>query len=431
MHRVGKNFHPMDKDGAYNYIRSKFVVLKETRNLIKKHGLRIKYGFLSESEKSAVKRVVDGFLRQRNLTLKDLQKHLVEETDFPFHDLLYECTQACEFRTYKSIHTHIAYHYNPFIHTSWNAEEEIQLLDLVSQKGFKWKEISYHLSKYKDLCRTRYLSLKGEAAGKIGRRRIEQLLATGLPCTDEEWDVLCKELRLSRSYIMKKIEKYLNGKELCSPEPKTMEIHLCLLILKNNHYCRCDISVGTILEYLGLEPSLLSLVSRIDGSSTPFVSVRGKKRGIDGRPRSIKAEDEGDKPDTALERTQDATENLLQTRFLNKFLDFFRMGEDFDLSIRISRDDIFWFNITREMVLERPAVYTKYNQLKQQYGWTTFKDIYDTVIKISYDHVIMMIKQDLVQKSLTPLRSGAGHSAHLSSVPGEQIQSMSHGGNNT
>lgn len=432
-HETEKNLHPMNKDGAYNYIRSKFVMLKETRNLIKKHGLKIKYGFLSEGETSTVRRVVGNFLRQRRLTLRDLQKHLIEETDFPLHDLLYECTQACEFRTYKSIHTHIAYYYNPFIHASWNVEEEVQLLDLVNQKGFKWKEISYHLSKYKDLCRIRYLSLKGESAGNISRKRIEQLLTTGLPSTDEEWRVLCEELKLCRSYISRKIDKYLNGKELCGPESKMLEIHLSLLILKNNHYCKFDISIDSIIEFLNSEPSSLNLVDRIDGASTPFVSVRGKKRegSADGEPGSMKTECGGsgeDHPedglDVVLKRVQSArTVSESQTKFLNRFLDFFCLSKDFDLSIRISRDDIFWLNITREMVLERHSVYTKYNQLKQQYGWRTFKDIYDTVVKISYDHVILMIKQNLVRKSLDTLKTGAKRDDGLGCTPREQIQS--------
>lgn len=402
----------MDRDSAYRYIRSKFVMLKETRKLIRKHGLKIKYGFLSDTETKTVRRVVDSFLQQRNLTLRDLQKHLVEETDFPFHDLLYECTQACELRTYKSIHTHIAYYYNPFIHTSWNPEDEVQLLDLVNQKGFKWKEISYHLSKYKDICRSRYLMLKGEGAGRISKRRIEQLLATGLPSTDEEWEVLCEELRLNRGYIMRKIDKYLNGKELCMPESKMPEICLCLQILKNNHYCGFDISLESIVEYLDSDPLSFDLVARIDGSSTPFVSVRGK--------RCEGSADAADRNDDELERIPDRSlvRSESQARFLSRFLDFFCRSEDFDLDIRICRDDIFWFNITREMVLERNLVYTKFNELKMQYGWETFKDIYDTVVKMSYDHVILAIKQDMVKRSLAATKPDARDSppAHRCTV---------------
>lgn len=410
----------MDRETAYNYIRSKFIELQETRKLIKKHNLKIKYGFLSKEESNTVKETIERFLSERNYTMADLQKHLVEEEEFPFHDLLYECTQACEFRTFKSIHTHVAYTYNPFIHTTWNVEEELQLLDLVSQKGFIWKEISYHLSKYKDLCRNRYLWLKGERAKHLGKHKIEQLLSAGLPATGEEWTALCEQLKMSKNYILRAIEKYLNGKELEKPREKTKEILLCLLILRNNHFCKFDINIDSIMSYLNSDTTSFNLYERIDGSKTPFLSVRGKKVRVVNEINQRQAVDENnDCTDITTMKSNDGEEieaefdsllgsiknsinsgNKEQARFLNVFLEFFSSCQDYDMEVVLNKEDVFWQNVTREMVLDKAAAIAKFNTIKQQYNWRTYKDVYDTVIKIAYDHVMLRIKDDLLSKNL-------------------------------
>lgn len=399
----------MDKISAYNYIRSKFVELKETRALIKKHGLKIKYGYLSDEETRTVRHIVDKFLKERRLTMSDLKRHLVEDVEFPIHDLLYECTQVCELRTYKSIHTHLSYMCHPYIHINWNADEEVQLLDLVNQKGFKWKEISYHLSKYKDLCRTKYLILKGENSRALTKSRIENLLAN-MPSTDQEWAVICNELRVNKLYICKVIKRYLNGKELNRSESKLMEIHLCLLVLNNNHYCKFNCNIENILAYLESDVESYGIVDKIDGNATPFISKNGKRAGsvlVDGvfeRPYENTANTDREYPEDDFEALLDdikkeSSENRSQTRFLNQFLDFFKINKDFDLNIKINKEDIFWYNVTRDINLEKCVAFSKFSQLSKVYGWRIFNDVYDTAVKLAYDHVMTRIKQTLVDKN--------------------------------
>lgn len=447
----------MDRISAYNYIRSKFVGIRETRKLIKEHSLKIKYGYLSEQETTTVKNTVEKFLQERNLTLNDLKKHLVEDTEFPIHDLIYECTSVCELRTYKSIHTHIAYMYHPYIHMGWNEEEEVQLLDLVNQKGFNWKEISYHITKYKDICRMKYLSIKGELTKQnLSQGKIQELLKN-MPSTDEEWGVLCAQLKMSKALVLRLLNKYLNGKELAKSENKILEITLCLCILNHNHYCKFNVNISSILEFLNTEHEIFE---KIDGKTTPFISKKGKREGsvmIDGvfqrstgEIYSRKSADEiysknaetcskndeiysrndetcskkstdgaeinenqlnkienqlnnstdnDDHFEQILKKMKEATnKNNIHTRFLNKFLDFFKLNEKFDLNIEINKDDIFWFNVCREVVLEKSAAVRKFNQMKVSYGWKKFQDIYDTVIKLSYDYVTLKIKERLISK---------------------------------
>ncbi|ELA41471.1 uncharacterized protein VICG_01455 [Vittaforma corneae ATCC 50505] len=400
----------MDGVSAYNYIRSKFVDLRETRSLIKKYGLKIKYGFLSDEEAATVRGAVEKFLSERHLAMNDLKRHLVEDTEFPIHDLIYECTQVCELRTYKSMHTHLSYMYHPYIRTIWNLDEEIQLLDLVNQKGFKWKEISYHLSKYKDLCRLKYLALKGENSTNLTKSKIQSLLAH-MPATDEEWAVLCSELNLNRAYIIRCIDRYLNGKELARPENKILEIHLCLLILNNNHYCKFNCNIENILSFLNLDAKSYDIVDKIESSSTPFVSQKGRRAGsvlVDGlcrRPHENASIDTGqtypeDDFEVLLENIKKASaENRSQTRFLNRFLDFFRIQPGFNLDIAINKDDIFWYNVTKEINVEKSVALSRFNQLGRVYKWKTFKDVYDTIAKMSYDYVVTRIKQSLIEKN--------------------------------
>lgn len=413
----------MDQKTAYNYIRSKFVELKETRALIKRHGLKIKYGILSEDESMTVRRIINKFLSDRQLTMNDFKKHLAEDVEFPIHDLLYDCTQACKLRTYKSVHTHIAYMYHPYLHIKWNEEEEIQLLDLVTQKGFKWREISYHLLKYKDFCRTKYLTLKGELSGNLSKSRIQALLKK-MPCTDGEWNALCAELRLNKSYIQRSINKYLNGKTLNSKACCELDIQMCLLILNNNHYCKFNVEIEKIMTFLNSKLEAFDIADRIEGDTTPFVS----KRGVKTASRLLKSKYET-VDDSKIENDDDKTENdeasqnnfkgdeefeaLLEdvktvekknqchTKFLNKFLDFFLYNRDFNLDIEIKKEDIFWFNVTRDINISKNVLLAKFNQLSSQYGWKIYKDIYDTVIKMAYDYVTNRIKQGLIKKALS------------------------------
>lgn len=424
----------MDKTTAYNYIRSKFVGIRETRRLIKEHSLKIKYGYLSEEESKTVRDVVDKFLKERSLTLNDLKKHLVEDTEFPIHDLLYECTSACELRTYKSIHTHISYMYHPYIRMDWNEEEEMQLLDLVNQKGFKWKEISYHITKYKDICRLKYLAIKGELTRQNLTNGMMQGLLSNMPSTDEEWEVLCTQLKMPKTLILRLVNRYLNGKELIKAENKIHEISLCLSILNHNHYCKFNVNIFNIVEFLNSEHDIFE---RIDGKSTPFISKKGKREGsvlvggvfqrhsssscssnnsnnsstntnntnnninnnINNNSNNNNINDEDAHFEQILENIKKATkENNIQTKFLNKFLDFFKLSENFNLNIDINKDDIFWFNVCRETVLEKSTAVKKFNQMRVTYGWKRFQDIYDTIIKISYDYVVLKIKERLIVK---------------------------------
>lgn len=398
----------MDANSAYEFIRSRFVQLKETRTLVKKYGLKIKYGFFSKEEAQKVEKQVHKFLKERNLSMRELQRHLVEDTEFPIHDLLFECTQLCELRTYKSVHTHIMYIFHPYIRQTWKEEEEIQLLDLVNQKGFKWKEIGYHISKYKDMCLSRYLKLKGENSKHLTKSFIENLLAH-MPITDEEWAVLCNEVHLSKAQISRLIEKHLNGKQLQLPKCHLKEIELCLWILNHNHYCKFHIDVQRIKNYLESDPLQYGFINKIQGGLTPFVSSRGNRK---QRTQSViynatdKSNENREVDSNDLEQDdafESIIENILkakeesdsQTRFLQQFLEFFKLDPRFNLNIIINRDDIFWFNITREMVIEKSEAVAKCNLLSRQYNWKTFQDIYDTVMKISYDYVILRIKQAL------------------------------------
>ncbi|KAM0680975.1 hypothetical protein GINT2_000757 [Glugoides intestinalis] len=406
----------MDNHTAYNYIRSKFVKLRETRALIKKHGLKIKYGLLSEDEVVTVKTIINKFLAERRFTMKDFKKHLAEDTEFPIHDLLYECTQACTLRTYKSIHTHIAYIYHPYIHIKWNEEEEIQLLDLVTQKGFKWKEISYHLLKYKDFCRLKYLDIKGERPHLLTKSRIQELLKK-MPSTDQEWAALCSELRLNRAYIKRSISKYLNGKALNTKECGELDIRICLLVLNNNHYCKFNVNIDNILNFLNSGLETFDIIDKLEGSTTPFISKRGMKslsRRLESKHdqvnkskvddgETLEANYEGDDGDEDFEKLLEDIKNTEKknqshTKFLNKFLDFFLCNKDFNLDIVIKKEDIFWFNVTRDINIERNVLLGKFNQLSSQYGWKMYKDIYDSLMKMAYDYVMNRIRQSFIDK---------------------------------
>lgn len=435
----------MDANSAYEFIRSRFVQLKETRAIVKKFGLKIKYGYFSKEEAQKVETHVKKFLRERNLKMKDLQKHLVEDSEFPIHELLFECTQLCELRTYKSVHTHIMYIYHPYIREAWKEEEEIQLLDLVNQKGFKWKEIGYHISKYKDMCLSRYRQLKGENSKAMSKSFIENLLQN-MPVTDEEWAILTSEFKLNKIQITRLIEKHLNGKQLQLPKCHSKEIELCLRILNHNHYCKFKIDIEKVKEYLNSDPMKYGIVNKIQGESTPFVSIRGntRSRATDySNPSTFSISNLAELADVGEEEAQDdefetLLENIIkskqesdsQTKFLQQFLDFFRLDPNFNLNVNINKEDIFWFNITREMLIEKSEATSKFNLLSRQHGWRVYKDIYDTVMKISYDYVILRIKQALISeqgqlidtpnlddsKELEVLKEGADEIEHLETM---------------
>jgi len=394
---------------AYNYIRSKFVIARGMRELIKKHKLKIKYGVFAKDEAQLVERTLNKFLADRGLSMDDFKRGLVEGGDFPIKELVYECTQACESRTYHTMFNHLAYSYHPDIRKRIEADEEIQLLDLVNQKGFKWKEIGYHLSKYKDLCQRKYLSMIGENSRSLTKRRIEGLL-TRMPATDEEWGVVCREMRLKRPTIVRAINRFLNGKRLCEDEGRNLEIQLCILILKGNHYCRFNCDVERILGYLegdeilditnGGDPNV------VDGGDPDVVDVGDLNVANGGDPNVVDGDDlnvvNGGDPNVVNENHPNTSSEEIrgtQSRFLARFLIFFNLADDFNLDVPINKDDIFWYNITRDLNLPKSLALTKFNQLSAMYGWRTFQDIYDTVVKIAYDYAVVRIKQLLIEKS--------------------------------
>lgn len=354
-----------DASSAYNYIRSKFVIASGMRELIKKHKLKIKYGVFSKAEAEIVRRTLDKFLADRGLAMEDFQRSLFEGGDFPIKDLIYECTQVCETRTYYTIFNHLAYTYHPYIRQRITEEEEIQLLDLVNQKGFRWKEIGYHLSKYKDLCQRKYLMLVGEGNHKqLTKKRIETMLSH-MPSTEEEWTVVCRELKQKKPKILQAVKRFLNGKKLCGRETGKIEIQLCLLILNNNHYCKFNCDTQRIIDYLDGDVQAFEIVERREVSEAEM-------------------------------KNEEATNG--QSRFLEKFLGLFDISEDFNLDVTINKDDIFWYNITREMNVEKGVSIVRFNELSRIYGWKKFRDIYDTIMKLAYDYAIVRTKQTLIEQ---------------------------------
>lgn len=364
----------MDKETAYNYLRSKFISSKKQKELIKKYNLKIRHGNLTKKEIQLVKDTLETFLNNRKLNLKDLEDHLTDFKEFPIKDLVFECTQACELRTFESIRTHIFFHYNPFVKMNICKEDEVRLVELVSEKGFAWKEIMHHLGRYKDYCRLKYLEIKGEVMGTLSKSAIENLLKNGLPLTETEWGVLCAKLKLTKAHILKKIKKYLNGKDLKNEELNLMDIRMIVLILKHNYYCKFNIDENQITEFL----RSYNTVGSLSKEDEPTES------------------DEIDDLRVGLKQTHNNIDNLRYVNFLKEYLYYFKENTKLDLNILICKDDIFWQNISRELDVESIVLKGAFNRISSIYEWKTFQDIYDTLMKLSYDYVLFNSKKMLI-----------------------------------
>lgn len=409
----------MDRESAYNYIRSKFVKYRILRSVIKKHNFNIKQGQLSKDEKNKVHDAINSFLSKRQLTMADLENYLIQITDFPYHDLLFECTQAVELRLYHSIEKHIYFWYNPYKLNKFTQEDDLNLLELVNNKGFAWKEIMYHTKKYEQYLRVRYLTMIGEKGAYMGPRRIEALLDTGLPSTDADWNELCKVLKQNKTFILKKVKEYLNGKSLNKNKDRIVDIKLMLTILKRNHPCHMNIDIEEIINSLE-NCEYYENVIQIN----PDTEIEEANEAIDVVDEDIKEllnedieevlnedieEDIAQKsaPFKKLPKMLEdriSNSNKYFTLFLERFLLFFQGFDNFDMNVEIDKTDIFWFNIHKELDIQTPILLSRFNQLKQEFDMKYYRDIYDSMIKLSFGTVIERLKDKLIHQTSTLMK---------------------------
>lgn len=352
----------MDGAVAYQYLRSKFVMAKDAQKLIKQFDLKFKYGNFSTKEAKLTHKIIDEFIQEHNLTMDDLQSHLAEETPFPLPDLVARVVNEIEHRTYKTVFTHIAFNYHPFVTHKFAPEEDIELLRLVQKRGFQWKEIAQNLSKYRNHCRIRFLSLKGEQYRYLSIKQVKELVEHGLPRTDYEWAEESKRLCVSKDQLIKKVNRYLRRLEFDRNDEYYSNVVLLLYVLAYNYYCAVSININRITEL-------------INGPSTPY---------------------------------EDANLNTLHVNPSQTgsalFADFSKMLElhfdsSVDLDVQIDLEDIFWNTIGRELTMECVLLKHRFIVLMKSFSLDKFSDVKKQLIDFAYKYYLNNMRDVLLKRN--------------------------------
>lgn len=354
----------MDPTSTYNYLRNKFVPAKSAYKIIREFDLKFKYGPFSPREIKLAREAIDEFLSERKLTMDDVQSYLAEDAPFPFLELVAHVVTHIEHRTYKAVHTHVAFHYHPLVTHKFGPEEDLELLKLVQKRGFQWKEIARQLEKYRNHCRIRFLQLKGEMSRYITVRQIRTLLAEGLPTTSSGWAEKAKELGVSRDTLVRKVTRYLRSMSFDRSEESYAAIMLFVYALAYNYFSAMSIDIKGLLGFLrGGAPN--------EGQDLLAVHTEA----VPPAPRIESRED-----------------------FESAFARYFRR-EDLDLSIKIETDDIFWDTIGRELIITTSTLKVRFAVLRKSYSLVTFHDIYETLKELSWSYYLDGAKMRLLRDS--------------------------------
>lgn len=355
----------MDKNTIYNDIRSKYYTAKKTKELAKECNLKFRYGYFSRREIELAQDAVDEFLEARDMSLQDLEEHLMNGAAFPYHELLQHVTAKIPNRTFKSVDTFVAWFYNPLTEKKFDKETEIQLLELVEQKGYRWKEIAQQLNFVRDACRTRYMELKSLSKNYVTVGEIEEIVRKGeVPTTEKEWEELSRRLNTTKKTLQTRITKFF--KLPLKDSQNDMEtIVLVAYILSLNFYCSIDINVVELQDFLA-------------NSSTIYKAER------DAQQKRQEAAGEGV-----------PAGNAYRSIFEDHFLKLFRNMNGMDLSVELSLDDIYWSNITRNFMVFSTTARSKFYSLVATYHLRTYKDLYDLLEKLAYNYYLISINRSL------------------------------------
>lgn len=434
---------PMDASAAYNELRTKFMMSKPAKKLIKENNLKFKYGFFSAKESAVLREAVLEFLAKNKLELTDLEKYLTEDAAFPIHDLVLHAVSKLEYRTFKAVHTHITFVYHPMTASRFMENEDVELLNLVGAKGFRWKAIGMVLAKYRDQCRKRYLLLKGLQEKYLGTREIKKIVSEGIPRSEQEWIELCLRLGISKARLVKRIDKYLKSATFSATDTYYHDIVLCTYIISLNYYCAMSVDPRQVIEFLAngarqyIEQHVLGSPAHPNepaadnGAPAPSAILpSGNAKDPDAKANEPALHKDASATDDTAPNARDsdpkhrllsniiankikianeATEQTNKTKknFNENFKQLFRLEKMQDLDIGVEIDDIFWGSIAQELGLEVHALKSKFYGLCSSHGFRTFRDIYDAVLGMAYDYFIDQIKQRLLERTKRPRREAA------------------------
>lgn len=359
----------MENIPAYKELRSKFVCAKTARRLIKENGLKFRHGFFSTKEVEATRGAVAEFLDDNGLAVKDLENWLVEDAEFPRFELAKYVTSRVPYRTFKSIITFITWWYNPLTKSKFSEGDDLQLVELVNQKGFRWKEIGMVLEKWRDQCRHRFLRLKGLEKKKIHMKDIKQIVRAGIPTSEAEWTVLCTRMQVSKALLTKYINQYLKRMPSDPSCDAINNITLCAYILVHNFYCTVSIDLRRFVDFLR-------------NGALQYVEQEGACDS--SHPEGERARSDPD---------------ALRAYFDLNFHGAFSSVESLDLGVEVETDDIFWINIINEFHIESQDAKSRFYALVSSHGIRTFGDLYKTLGSLSWDCFSGQVRQLVLTNS--------------------------------
>lgn len=380
-----KRMHPhcQDTNPGYNTLRTRFVSAKHAKEIMKKNSLKMRQGFFSGAEAEMARRAISEFLSDNKLDLSDLNRYFLEDSIFPMADLVRHVVEQLPYRTFKSVHLHIAFCYHPGVHDKFTEEQNIQLLSYVRQHGYQWTIIGRVVEKYRDHCRRQYLSLTGQTERRLVDREIKRIVSDGVPVTEEEWLEVCQLYNITKKSLSKGLSKYMKRIEFNRDDTYYTDIVLMSYILAYNHYCALQVDIPALLCFLNEQPAAALLAEGADGFGD------GPENIPDGAP----SEQDAKHVSTGAHTRGSPLYQSVQRGVARCLC----VPDKFNLGVPVEYDDIFWFNICEMIPLALPVARSKYFSICRIYGLRTFEDILKTLRELCYGFLVDRIKKGFLE----------------------------------
>lgn len=406
-------------------LKTKFVLNKDTHKTIKELNLKFRFGAFSQRETEIVRSHVHKFLRDSHLTMKDLQNHLHNGTDFPMHELTLYCTSMIEHRTYKSVSAHLSFMYHPFVYAAFSQEDDINLLDLVDKKGYHWKSIGTDIDKYRNNCRGRFMLLKGLYKKSIYRRDILNLVESGLPTTEEEWKEICERFSVSRTTLSARINEYIRGKMFENDDKVHNDMILLVHVLSYNHYCPLPIRIDDFKSFIdnGIDTyadiAIMNSIradhhnseipencSNFDVSEFNIHKENSEENMYEKNTNYIERNKSNlgniNEEDLNKENTETCLINRNKDKisaFKSKLNEILCISNNFNMNIEIEDQDIFWITISKYMEISRELLKSRFKIIKSSYSLKTYANLVNLIHNLGYNKLMMRMKNKIMKST--------------------------------
>lgn len=326
------------KDEVFEIIYKTTAPLnKNIKKLCLKYNIIIKQGQFSKDEMKIISNTICSYIKSNNVTIEEFKHALLPseierkrvKTNVEIKDLMMEVCKKLTNRTLKQVFWTIYHNYSIFKgNDHFTLDQDKSLLNLIEQKGKKWTQLQLDMEKRKQTLVNRYMSLMDYNKKTVSMEFLRKVHSLGLPKTENDYKQLSEASQVEISVLKRKIKQYLKGRVFEDMKDILFTVECALVFLVYNFYACIPLNVKEIME--------------------------------------------------KIKNTVCYTESEIDA-FIDNFLNI--MQYKTELSVKIEVEDLYWTNIGAYFEIAAKKSKSKFYELKKEFNWIYFNDIYETAIK--------------------------------------------------